>query len=395
MDFASLIAPLPPERFLQDHWGQRPLHLRADAIASRAAIMDWSGLNRIFALRGHWTPEHVQLIRNSAPIRPEFYVDDVPGLAGPRRLADPAKIEAFLAMGASFVVNAVEEASPEVRALTAALSDRFSARVSANLYCSFQGVQAFASHCDTHEVFAIHCAGAKRWRIYANRADNPLETLEGPDAQARIDAAKGAVLMDVTLQPGDLLYIPRGYFHDAMATAGESLHLTLGVAPHSGRALFDVLAEIAVSDSLFRAYLPDPRADGGSALAERLAALGARLAELAASPAVADAVANRQRMLVDAAPALDLPARPQLVFYARSDRPAEVDRRPSGAVLCCAAGSHSVGRLADAADYLLARPAFNLHELRAAFAHHDPDALAGLVAAAERLGLVQRYVPQR
>ncbi|WP_204265387.1 JmjC domain-containing protein, partial [Enterobacter hormaechei] len=83
-----------------------------------------------------------------------------------------------------------------------------------------------------HEVFAIHCVGEKRWRIYANRAENPLAPLEGDDAQARIDAAKGPVLMDVTLRPGDVLYIPRGYFHDALASSAESLHLTIGIAPH-------------------------------------------------------------------------------------------------------------------------------------------------------------------
>ena len=36
------------------------------------------------------------------------------------------------------------------------------------------------------------------------------------------------------LHPGDLLYLPRGYVHEAAANAEPSLHITLGLAPHRG-----------------------------------------------------------------------------------------------------------------------------------------------------------------
>lgn len=391
MDFAELVAPLAPDQFLNEYWGRRPVHLPAPPNARRGDVIGWERLNALLAVRAHWGPEHIKLVLNSAPVSPDFYMEPDPGTG--RMLADPARVETFLAMGASLVADRIELVAPEIHALAAGLADRFAARVGANLYCSFGGIQAFASHCDTHEVFAIHCAGEKRWRVYANRADNPLDTLDGPDAQARIDAAKGPVLMDVTLRPGEVLYIPRGYFHDALASSAESLHLSLSVAPHSGRLLFQLLEEVALRDPAFRAYLPDARESDGAALDERLAALGSRLAQIAASPGFREAVANRQRRLRERPHPITLPDRPTLEFYARTQRGAEVLRLESGTVMRVDGADHALGVLGDAAEYLLGRPAFSLQELRARHPHHDAVELDALVASAVRLGLCQAYRP--
>jgi ribosomal protein L16 Arg81 hydroxylase len=391
VDFADLIAPLAPERFLADYWGRKPVHIPAPPGSNRQSVIGWERLNQLLGVRGHWTPEHIKLVLNSAPVSTEFYMDEVPGRGGVRQLADPAKVETFLAMGASLVADAVQEVAPEIRALTDALGQRLGGLAEANLYCSFQGVQAFASHCDLHEVFAIHCAGEKRWRIYANRAENPLEPLEGEGAQAQIDAAKGPVVMDVTLRPGDLLYIPRGYFHDALASSAESLHLTISVAPHSGRLLFGLLEQMALREPAFRAYLADAR--DGQALTEQLAALGDRLAELMRSRAMLEAVTVRQRQLAAPARRLALPARPALEFHARTGRPAAVAWLETGAVLRAGGGEHPLGPLADAAEYVLQRPAVSVQEIRARFAHHDAAEIEGLIALLTRLGLLQPYRP--
>jgi len=392
MQFTELIAPLSEAQFMAEYWGRRPLHVPAHPGSGRADVIGWDRLNALLQIRPHWTGGQIELVLNSRPVNPEFYLETLPDGA---RLASPAKVETFLAMGATLVADGVERIAPEVRAITDMLAERFAARCNANLYASFEGVQAFASHCDLHEVFAVHCAGEKRWRIYADRAEDPLVEIEGEDAQARIDAAKGPVLLEVTLRPGDLLYIPRGYFHDALAASADSLHLTFGVAPHSGRVLFRLLEELAIADPAFRAYLPDAREREGAALRERLADLAARLASLATGPALADAVGAEQRKLADPAHPLSLPALPALVFYARTGLLAEALATVEGAVLRTASGDERIGALLDAAQYLLERPAISTHELRANFAHHPAQALDGLVALAERQGLLQRFQPNR
>lgn len=395
MDFETLIAPLSAETFANEYWGRRPVHLKSQPGNPRGAIVDWDALNAMLAIRPHWTPAHIKLVMNSAPVVPDFYLDDVAGEGGVRRLANPAKVEMFLAMGASLVADSIQEIAPAVRALADMLARRFAAQVGANLYCSFRGVQAFASHCDVHDVFAIQCAGEKRWRIYENRADNPLETLTGEAAQATIDAAKGRVMMDLTMRSGDVLYIPRGFFHDALACDAQSLHLTMGVAPFSGKLVFRMLEEAAVRESLFRAYLPDARDADGAALRDHLAILGERIAAMIASPAFADQVAAQQRKLAPPIHDLNLPARPELRFYARTEVAADVVRADAGAMLVARGERLALGPLVEVAEYMLARPAYTIQELRARYAWHGHDAVDRLVTDAERMGVVRRYTPAR
>jgi ribosomal protein L16 Arg81 hydroxylase len=208
-------------------------------------------------------------------------------------------------MGASLVGDHIEDIDRNVRDAAAMLSEQFAGTAGANVYCSFKGIRAFNSHCDLHEVFAVQLEGEKVWQIYENRADSPVETIQGPNAQAIIDQAKGRVMMTVQMQPGDLLYIPRGYFHDALADTAASLHLTFGIAPLNGRYIFKLLEEMATRDPRFRAYLPDGRSEP-AALRLHLAELADALGALVRSPLFETELTNRQRALVMRAEGVDL-----------------------------------------------------------------------------------------
>jgi hypothetical protein len=71
--------------------------------------------------------------------------------------------------------------------------------------------------------------GAKRWRLYAPplASDVLASTSSGNYEQAAI----GKAFADVTLETGDLLYLPRGTIHQALC-AGEqhSMHATISTA---------------------------------------------------------------------------------------------------------------------------------------------------------------------
>ncbi|MFL6786485.1 MAG: JmjC domain-containing protein, partial [Sphingomicrobium sp.] len=388
MEFAEFIAPMPVATFISDYFGKRPAHIRG--ASPRSGLLSTARLQELLSVRPHWTADNLKLILNSRPILGDHFLDEGQG-SGPRR-ADPAKVQLFLEMGASLVGDHIEDIDLNVREAAAMLSGQFAGITGANVYCSFQGIRAFNSHCDLHEVFAVQLEGEKTWQIYENRADAPVETIQGPNAQAIIDQAKGRVMMTVKMQAGDLLYIPRGYFHDALASSSASLHLTFGTAPLNGRYLFRMLEELATKNATFREYLPDGRGDAVE-LRSRLSDLADEIGLLMRSPLFETLVTNRQRAIVARAHTVELQARRTLDHFAAAGHQAQVDWRPEGAVLVHARGAEPLGSIGEAVEWALGRQSFSRQQLQAQFAWLSGDEIERLLEIMTRLDLFAAYAP--
>jgi len=84
----------------------------------------------------------------------------------------------------------------------------------------------------------------------------------------------GEPVLDVTMRAGDLLYLPRGWLHQAMTSDAPSLHLTVGINVATWRdAVKEALDEAAREEvELRRGVAPDGEAPEGllEALAARL-----------------------------------------------------------------------------------------------------------------------------
>lgn len=86
-------------------------------------------------------------------------------------------------------------------------------------------------------MYVLQIEGAKRWRVYAPPRGHVLPRASSPDF---CEADLGAPVLDALLEPGDMLYLPRGAVHQAVAAAGPpSLHLTLSA--NQRRSWLDLL----------------------------------------------------------------------------------------------------------------------------------------------------------
>jgi len=384
MNFAEFIAPKTVESFLSEDYGRRPVHIRGES--PRAGLLSMARLEQLLSVRPHWTEANLKLILNSRPVLGEHYMDRT---ASGLTCADPAKVQLFLRMGASLVGDHIEDIDPAVRQAANMLSDQFAGTAGANVYCSFKNIRAFNSHCDLHEVFAVQLEGEKVWQIYENRADAPVEALEGKDAQAIIDQAKGRVMMTVRMQPGDLLYIPRGYFHDALADSDASLHLTFGVKPLDGRIVFRLLEDLAVQNSGFRAYLPDGRTDAAG-LREHLEHISEKLTGILRSPEFEDRLRNRQRAVVSREHRVDMKDVRKLDYYAHIGMPVEV----TAGMLRHGEGEEALGQLAEAAEWAIGQAAFSQQQLQAQFPWLSEAEVRSLIQLLVRVGAITLYEPR-
>ncbi|MBX9701133.1 MAG: cupin domain-containing protein [Acetobacteraceae bacterium] len=408
MTLAELLAPMTPEQFFAEYHDRQPLHVRGDP-AKFAAVLSWRGINRLLDMTHAWTAHSLQIVLDGTPVPAEQYCARAVGRDANEGLMQPvaAKVQDWVKRGASLVLNDVDSLTPGLRAVSEALEGANLGKAQANVYISWQSHKAFPAHFDTHDVWAVQVEGEKIWNIWEGRAEWPIAHPAFRNLpQAQHEQAKRGLRAKVHLRTGDLLYLPRGWYHDALAEAPASVHIAYGVHAPLGMDVLNMLLERAMGDVEFRK--PLPRQDGTAAtkfaLTTRAAQLGSRLAELARDPQVMavleryvaefryhrggfDLLAARGLALPEAATAPEaVDDAPSFRIIVPGARPV---RRGSGWVLRTAAGALPLAEAeVEAAGWLLARADVTEAELRAAHPRVDAHALlarlgeAGLLASA-------------
>ncbi|HEY6644739.1 cupin domain-containing protein [Povalibacter sp.] len=376
-DLAGFIAPFDADTFRSQYFGRRPVHIRREA-AGRSAILCWQRFNELLGITPYWNEDTLKVyFRNRAALR-ENYCDTGDLRPGGKAPADPAKVKALLGLGASLIANHVHRICPEVATIAHVLEREFAARVAANVYCSFKGVQAFGTHFDLHDVFALQVEGEKTWRVYEARADAPVVPLPpGDEIEKWLTTSRGPLLFEADMKPGDILYLPRGQYHDALTGAQASLHVSFGVSPATGLALFKLLESVVTQESAFRQYLPDAR--NPAELRDRLALLGERIKTVMTSQAFATDVLNHQRGLAGASADYGLPVQPSPVWYSIARR-AQVVRRDSGYVAVFEEGEIDLGATHPTVEWILKQRLFSLGDALARNTSVDPAELRGVLA---------------
>lgn len=252
---------------LADIWGREPRYVAARertfddllSVADVDELLSWRGLRTPFlrvAKDGQTLPDD------------DFTRGGGVGAAVADQLDDTALLRLF-AEGHTLVLQGLHRTHAPILELTQALAADLGHPVQANAYVTPAQSTGFAAHYDVHDVFVLQTTGQKRWRLHAPVHPHPLRDQpwdQRKDAVAA--AAQDDPHTDVTLSPGDVLYIPRGWLHSATALGGVSIHVTLGVhvwhRGHLAEALVDE-ARRAVSATAAQRTSLRPGVDVGDA----------------------------------------------------------------------------------------------------------------------------------
>ncbi|MFD8428547.1 JmjC domain-containing protein [Streptomyces coelicoflavus] len=261
---AGLLSPLTESEFLRDRLGVEPVLIRGRE-RRFTGLFGWSRLNDILASQ-RADPARVHLVRAADGMSLASCCEPVPQLARrgrPTRLR-PDRLDQELAAGATLVVDGIEELHPPLRDLVEGVESSLGALVQANLYVNLGGAQqGFHTHWDDHDVLVLQTEGTKHWDIHPPTTEHPVGVLSDPPRPA-----PGAVSWSGELTDGDVLYLPRGWWHTVRAVEGApSAHLTLGTRlPSAGDLLRRLLVHLVGVHGIVRQDLPRfadaDRADG-------------------------------------------------------------------------------------------------------------------------------------
>lgn len=149
-----------------------------------------------------------------------------------------------------------QQFSDPLWSLCALLEAYLQCAVGANVYLTPASTQGFAPHFDDIDAFVCQIHGEKQWKVYQpmQSGHDVLPRASSVDFTAE-EMRRRPVALDVTLKPGDMLYMPRGAIHEARAVGDEpSLHITLST--HQKWTWADLLLE-TVQDAIRSAAATD------------------------------------------------------------------------------------------------------------------------------------------
>jgi ribosomal protein L16 Arg81 hydroxylase len=134
--------------------------------------------------------------------------------------------------GCSIVQNHADLISPWIAWFCQDLQQSFP-HVYANTYLTPPDSQAMNPHADDREVFVVQLYGSKQWQVFEQvpiEYPYPHEQVGKHGLPVPTHVLEGDNAISTTLEAGDVLYIPRGYVHQAKCTDSPSFHVTIAIA---------------------------------------------------------------------------------------------------------------------------------------------------------------------
>jgi hypothetical protein len=265
-----IVEPKNGEEFLAEDWEQRPLVVRRDEPGRFDDLLAVADVERLVCSSGIRYPAF-RLVKEGEQIPLSAYTVDVPWTPRPfTGTADVQRVAEEFETGATIVLQALHHHWPPLAEFCRGLEGALGHPVQANSYYTPRGSQGLAVHHDTHDVFVLQVAGEKRWLVYEPAFELPLRDQKYNHDR---DGGPGEPVHDLVLRAGNVLYLPRGWLHEALTSDTDSLHITVGINVYTWiealRAAVDACAdEVEVRRAV---------ADDGEPSANLLALLGERL----------------------------------------------------------------------------------------------------------------------
>ena len=244
----------PADHFSSVYWGEQPLLTSHESGFDDLFSAD--AADELIAERGLRTP-FARMANEGTVLSPSLFTAAGGFGAEVGDQLDSAKVLEQFAAGATLVLQGLHRTWGPIASFTRQLVSDLGHPAQVNAYITPASSRGFDPHYDTHDVFVIQIAGAKHWTIHEPVHRHPLADQPWTGhREAVAERAREKPRIDAVFEPGDVLYLPRGWIHSAVAQGGTSIHLTIGVRAATRQDLLTRLLSRAGDEPALRHPLP-------------------------------------------------------------------------------------------------------------------------------------------
>lgn len=208
----SFIDGVLTEEFWAKNWEKYPKHIRSADLAKDKQV------NRL----GEFVnPDHLSEILRRGGSSLKMFRKGQP--------FDGDSLYLAYLEGASLILNQADRYSKPLFEFCRTIADKHFYHSFAVAYLTPPNSHAVRLHNDDQDVFLLQIWGKKNWLVRPAPTFLPYtEEMIGKDAPVPEELIKPPIL-DFTIEAGDILFMPRGFLHEAKTGTEPSLHITITV----------------------------------------------------------------------------------------------------------------------------------------------------------------------
>lgn len=241
------------DEFFSEYIYKKPILLSK---AIRRVGVSWRHINEIYE-RADVADKNFKLM-NGYEVPKAQYVEPYMNVGKVEYRCIKSAVYEYMRGGATLVHNRIRN-EPFVDDLARQIAVFSEAQTIVSGYAAFGSSSSYKSHWDTRDVFAIQLIGRKRWILKSPNFELPLYMQQTKNIVGVEEPDN--VFLDVVLEPGDILYIPRGWWHNPLPIGEGTFHLAVGTFAPTGfdyvKWLLGLVPDVRGCRESFRGYEQD------------------------------------------------------------------------------------------------------------------------------------------
>jgi len=242
---SKLIGQLYAKAFFDGIWQNSELHLPAVFDATELdAVFPFPKFDEVLT-SGSLVSPHLDIVKGGKKLSASF-------TASPSPATDVGRVLRDLKEGATIRVAHIEHYLPSLSRFCRGLEEVLHMPIRANLYMTPPFSQGFQPHYDLDDIFVVQVLGQKEWfwhSTYANQAALPNADMPFDAARHTPQGSPTPIMM----RAGDVLYLPRGFMHEARTDDTPSIHITFAtIGLNLGKFVEQLVRKLAMDDVRLR-----------------------------------------------------------------------------------------------------------------------------------------------
>ncbi|RGE48812.1 hypothetical protein MHD_02375 [Mannheimia granulomatis] len=249
--------PISYQEFRENYFEKQPLLMKG--AIKQQDLLSWKAINEVLPRCDLLSEDAIKVMYKGKRVPKKDYLEEYNDLGTIRYKFQEENLYSFLRDGATLVANGIVN-EPSIDCFSQEIAQFTGCHIFSSLYIAFNTQRSFKSHWDSRDIFAVQMQGKKRWIIHAPTFRNPLymhHSKDMPEYAPNLDD----VYMDIVLEAGDVLYLPRGWWHDPIPVGEETVHLAVGIFPAYTHNYLTWVSQNMVEKEIARASLSHYESD--------------------------------------------------------------------------------------------------------------------------------------